>query len=178
MVDQTGQIYTIEGVSAAIIMLVTVYIILNTTTLYTPADTHVTDMQIQQLGTDALAMMDTANQINSTGVGVYQQKESDLETYLMTQNRSGFNTTFGKYLNTQYPLDSRQFQWNATVYYYNSTKGINSYPFAQSNQSTGREHYVSVTRWVHLVHPPPPIPTPMIDDRDQVVLLEVLLWRD
>ena len=82
MVDEAGQLYTIEGIAAAVIMLVTVYIMLTTTTLYTPADTHVTDMQLQQLGTDALAMMDTANNINSSGTNSFEQQESDLERFV------------------------------------------------------------------------------------------------
>ncbi len=152
-------------------MLVTAYIMLNTTTLYTPADTHVTDMQLQQLGTDTLAMMDT---MNSSG-----QPESDLERDVRLSDNVTFNSTFNAYLNAQYIPDSRPLQWNATIYYYDENDANNpvkSYNFAQSNETmTGREHFVMVTKWVHIednsTHPS------VLPQRDRVVLMEVLLWR-
>ena len=59
MVNDSGQLYTMEGVAAGIIMLLTVYIVISTTSIYTPGDTHIPDMQLEQLGSDVLAMMDT-----------------------------------------------------------------------------------------------------------------------
>ena len=59
MVNDGGQLYTMEGVAAGLIMLLTVYIVISTTSIYTPGDTHIPDMQLEQLGSDVLAMMDT-----------------------------------------------------------------------------------------------------------------------
>ncbi|MCC7566269.1 MAG: hypothetical protein KO206_08345, partial [Methanomicrobiaceae archaeon] len=59
MVNDAGQLYTMEGIAAAIIMILTAYIIVSTASIYTPGDTHITDMQLEQLGSDVLAMMDT-----------------------------------------------------------------------------------------------------------------------
>ena len=59
MVNDGAQLYTIEGVSAALIMLLTAYIVVGATSVYTPGDAHISDMQLEVLGTDALVMMDT-----------------------------------------------------------------------------------------------------------------------
>ena len=205
MVDDYGQLYTIEGIAAAVIMLVTAYIMLNTTTLYTPADTHVTDMQLQQLGNDALAMVDTTDLVlalPSPPYTAYEKKLSPLEAVVWANNttaHSQFNQIFGSYLNSLYsssgPVnDTRPVQWVSTVYYRNLTSSIGNYSFASSYENnmpgsgnfiknmTGREHFVTVTRWVHLnrLNGTSPIPTRPADmsTEDQVVLLEVMLWRD
>jgi hypothetical protein len=211
MVNDSGQLYTIEGIAAAIIMLVTAHIVLNTTTLYTPADTHVTDMQLEQLGNDALAMMDTTDKPNASPFS-YEYKKSPLEIYISESrnkdtSEKGFNTEFNEYvnylydpLNTKTMLDQRPIQWSANVYFRRTNGTIGSYFFDDSaslpkgKTITGKEHFVRVTRLVHIQGKPPnnlasspPIIIPAADMRpdtgdpsnlDQVVLLEVLLWRD
>jgi hypothetical protein len=214
MVNNSGQLYTIEGITAAVIMLVTAYIVLNTTTLYTPADTHVTDMQLEQLGNDALAMMDTADRPTPSTFS-YEYKKSPLETYINeSRNKDnltaipiliGFNTDFNNYINylndfdpnaTMVRTDRRPIQWSAKVYY-RGKNGIGNYSFDDSSSRwdgkamTGKEHFVRVTRLVHIQGKPPSTPLVTIpsdmhpisadgepDKWDQVVLLEVLLWRD
>ncbi len=59
--NHTGQLYTIEGVAAGLIMLLTAFIVVGTTSVYTPGDTHISDMQLEQLGGDALHMMNIPN---------------------------------------------------------------------------------------------------------------------
>ena len=60
MVSSDGaQLYTIEGFAAALIMVITAFLVLNATSVYTAGDTHINDMQLEALGTDALKMMDT-----------------------------------------------------------------------------------------------------------------------
>ena len=44
MVNDEGQLYTIEGIAAAALILTTVYLVLNSTMVFTPGDTHVYDM--------------------------------------------------------------------------------------------------------------------------------------
>ena len=53
-----GQLYTIEGFAAALIMVITAYLVVNATSIYTAGDTHINDMQLESLGSDALKMMD------------------------------------------------------------------------------------------------------------------------
>ena len=59
MVNNQGQLYTIEGIAAGMIMLFTTYLVLGATSVYTPGDSHISDMQLEQTGTDALRMMNT-----------------------------------------------------------------------------------------------------------------------
>ncbi len=49
MVNSDGQLYTIEGVAAGLIMLFTAYLVVDATSVYTPGDTHISDMQLEQL---------------------------------------------------------------------------------------------------------------------------------
>ena len=57
--NDRAQLYTIEGFAAALIMVITAFLVLNATSIYTAGDTHINDMQLEALGTDALKMMDT-----------------------------------------------------------------------------------------------------------------------
>ena len=45
MVNADGQLYTIEGIAAGLMLLMTAYIVVNSTSVYTPGDTHISDMQ-------------------------------------------------------------------------------------------------------------------------------------
>ena len=179
MVDNIGQLYTIEGVAAAILMIFTTYLVLTTTTIMTPADTHVIDMQLEQLGNDALAMMDVIDPGDTS---------SPLENYVMDWISGGnldeFKEMFDDYVNSNFEgKDIRPISFNAYIIYRNNTSGdvikenFKS-GFLEPHRSRSARP-VSVTRWVHLTKPPltkPPLPD--FDSRPQSVLLEVILWRD
>jgi len=170
MVDDRGQLYTIEGISAALIMLVSAYLVVNATSVYTSGDTHISDMQLEQLGTDALRMMNTPNQ-NGTN--------STLQDILYYNNGSAFNTTFLNYVNnmTGSNIDNypQGLHYNATVTYYDiANKTTGSLPLAYYKYNlTGGEHPVRVTEWV-IVNKT----FPGSVNRPRAVLVEVLLWRD
>ena len=129
-------------------------------------------MQLEQLGNDALAMMDFP---------VTFQGTSPLESYLMANNETSknlFNTSFPQNLTTTYGKNDN-LKYSSKVYFSNSTTGVHNYTFTDYNSSTstGREHTVRATRFVHLKssvynH------TVEMENRDQAVLFEVLLWRD
>jgi hypothetical protein len=174
MVDENGQLYTIEGVAAAILMVFTAYLMLSSTTLYTPGETHVTDMQMEQLGNDALAMMDTSD-------GFYQP--SPLEEYIhgdSLSDKQHFSQDFSRYLNTTKAGYDEDFHFIANISYRKKLdNSIGSYSFTQLGNFTGREHTVKVTRWVYVPNTPPPNNVDLrSENRDQSILLEVLLWRD
>lgn len=48
MVNDAGQLYTMEGIAAGLIMILTAYIVVSTTSIYTTGDTHIPDMQFEQ----------------------------------------------------------------------------------------------------------------------------------
>jgi hypothetical protein len=177
MVDDHAQLYTIEGITAAIIILVTAYLVLSTTTVFTPGDVHITDMQLEQTGNDALGMMDTPDSFNI----LEKRPNTTPLSFLIQQNLS---TAFGEKFNNS--LNSRagsgspdKIQYDATVYYRNlgSPNEIRSYHFKQSTPMTGRENSIRVTRLVIIDNNNNPIPSVPLDNRMQAVLFEVLLWR-
>lgn len=180
MVNESGQLYTIEGFAAALLLVFTVYLILSGTNILTPGDTHINDMQLEQLGNDALAVMDLSE---TYGTGdPYTAKKSPLENYVMTNNYTGFKEVFNKTVNEQYDgNDTRTLSFSADVLYRDGSNNIASYHFADSNLVTGTENAVKVSRWVHLSGKPNNLGAPENSDmRDapQSVLLEVALWRD
>jgi hypothetical protein len=177
MVDDAAQLYTIEGVAAGVIMLFTAFVVLSTTTVYAPGDTHLSEMQLEQMAYDALAMMDTPDA---------WETESDLTHYIMTNNDTYFNATFLKYMGyTGYGLEPAaemfpdEIQYSARVYYRDIGSGtVESYPFAQSyrGEILGHEPAVTATRLVYIPDKPDDAPG-NVDTRDQIVLMEVLVWR-
>jgi hypothetical protein len=179
MVKDGGQLYTLEGIAGAIIVIVTMYLVLGTTAIYTPGDTHITDMQLEQLGSDALRMMDTPN---ASGM------QSDLVMILSDyNNRTMFSGLFRTYCNQTFNGKDNGIEFGASVFYRDDNLGnISSYPLTQSQQFSGREPAVRVTRWVQINDEPQSLPEPYdtdgietvgVDRRKQVVLVEVLLWR-
>ncbi|BBL66923.1 DUF7288 family protein [Methanoculleus chikugoensis] len=168
MVNDGGQLYTMEGVAAGLIMLLTAYIVISTTSIYTPGDTHIPDMQLEQLGSDVLAMMDTPDATGAT--------RSDLATYVYTTNQSDFRAAFCDYCNMRAGSDD-DLKMNAYVYYRDQDSDtVRSYALDEEDMTTGRENAVRVTRWVQV--PGKPLGSPGgVDPRPQAVLVEVLLWR-
>ncbi|MDI6875567.1 MAG: hypothetical protein QMC96_02200 [Methanomicrobiales archaeon] len=179
MVNDEGQLYTLEGIAAALIMLVSMYLVLGTTVVYTPGDTHITDMQLEQLGSDALRMMDTPSSIGN---------ESDLVKWVKYQQGNLFAQNFTSYIQSRATTTDTGLQFNATICYrQKDSTNISCYPFANSTQPySGRDPAVRVTRWVQVEWdnsastpsiPPPPTQPGIDATRPQVVLLEVLIWR-
>jgi|WetSurMetagenome_2_1015567.scaffolds.fasta_scaffold338475_2 hypothetical protein len=175
MVNDRGQIYTIEGITAGIIMIVTAYLILSTTTIFTPGDVHITDMQLEQTGNDALAMLDSPDSYNLDSV---RPNTTNLSFSIQQNNPAIFSTLFNEYLNIKPgSVTQDKIKYSATLFYRNDSAGgvVDSYPFANSAVLTGRENTVKVTRLVLVDDTLNQ--NPILPDRIQMVLVEVLLWR-
>lgn len=174
MVDDRGQMYTLEGFAAGVLMLITAYLVFSTTTVYTPGDVHIADMQLEQLGSDALAMMDLPD---------YRDGANELETIIETTNSAAFASSFSTNLrrisgSTDTCIDDLQF--NATVFYRKASGEVASYPLASSSRGdlVSREPAVRVTRWVSVDATGISEIPGGSDRRDpQLLLVEVLLWR-
>ena len=166
--NDTGQLYTIEGFAAALIMVITAYLVVNATSIYTAGDTHINDMQLETMGSDALTMMGTP--MNSTE---NNNVNSTLQRIIETGNGDLFHTKFLELVNNNATGPKEDIQFNAT---YSCRKNGNiSYVNINSSSHilTGTEHPVRVTKWV-IVDPPYTI----CRTGEQAVLVEVLLWRD
>ncbi|MDD1667770.1 MAG: hypothetical protein LUO96_04810, partial [Methanomicrobiales archaeon] len=86
MVRDGAQLYTMEGIAAGLIMLVTAYLVLGATSVYTPGDTHITDMQLEQVGSDILRVMDTPLAMNNSLVD-YQSNLTQLQIFVNTSDQ-------------------------------------------------------------------------------------------
>jgi hypothetical protein len=176
MVNESGQLYTIEGVAAGILMIVTAYLVVSTTTVLTPQDVHIIDMQLQQLGNDALAMMDTPDQFGTIEARNY----SPLTTMISNNSQALFQQEFLSLVNNATDgNNSDRLNYTASFTYWNVTTGHpNTTSFGGGQYY--RENAVKVSRWVYL--PPFPKPAEYPSDLDnttnQSVLFEVLLWRE
>lgn len=170
MVNNEGQIYTMEGIAAAFLMLLTTYIVLSSTTVITPGETHIANMQLETLGNDVLAVMDTPLTFDNAH-GRFSQ--SELEYYIQNNESILFNQTFMELCNKMDGTNDR-IKYNASVYFRRSDGTVDSVPFYEYPYY--RENAVVVTRWVNIqsgdINTDPARKVP------QTVLLEVTLWRE
>lgn len=164
-----GQLYTIEGVAASVLILTTVYLVLSTTTVLTPGETHIYDMQLEQLGNDVLAAMD----LNQTwGEGSHKYPKSPLEQYIESDDGPGFGAQFLILSNQVVVGRTDDLKFTANISYRTAT-GVETKYFNRTHDYN-RERAVMVTRWVNIEDSAGNYGTP----RNKTVLLEVLLWRD
>jgi hypothetical protein len=182
MTNADGQLYTIEGFAAGLIMIMTAYLVVNATSVYTAGDTHINDMQLETLGSDALRMMGTP--VNTTMNSI---DTSPLRTIIETDDKGTFRTMFLNLTNNRTGLppdyavrtDSTMNYIQYTASYTcrdKSTNTIESHSLGSSRNLTGGEHTVRATKWV-VVNKPAPFCGSVISE-DRAVLVEVLLWRD
>ncbi|PKG33553.1 hypothetical protein [Methanoregula sp.] len=169
MVNADGQLYTIEGVAAALILLLTAYIVVNSTSVYTMGDTHISDMQLEVVGDDALKMMNTAP--NSS------VEKTSLRTIIETGDAVQFQEMFDSIVNAKTGTGRDRIQFMANVTYERSDGTVGDVPLgASSHIFTGREHAVRVTEWV-IVDSPCPLCSDVTSGK-HAVLVEALVWRD
>ena len=169
MMNSDGQLYTIEGFAAALIMIATAYLVVNATSVYTAGDTHINDMQLEALGTDALMTMDT--------------KETHLSLSPLTNiiqngtpaDNASFGTKFGSLINNKIQSGADHIQYTASYSFRNTTdNSVNSAFINRSRNLSIGEHSVRATKWV-VVNKQLPGNSSV---QNRTVLVEVLLWRD
>jgi len=181
MVNDRGQLFTIEGVAASMIMLFTTYLVLGATTVYTPGDSHISDMQLEQIGSDALNMMNTPSNCTSSSCVSQLQAIVNESDYSAPEAASDFNTIFLNYVNNRTGSMSDNLHYTANITFRNTNatatnkNSTESYYLASNRNLNGVEHPVRVTEWVIIG---PPVDRGHYLPEPRVVLVEVLLWRD
>jgi hypothetical protein len=186
MVNADAQLYTMEGIAAGVIMILTAYLVLGSTSVYTPGDTHITDMQLEQVGADVLKIMDTPASLTTN---------SELEQIVATcNNPSRFHELFW----TQYLMSGEiaaqktsrtgsSIIANAMVYYHYTDMTDPMYPQGKPAVKgftlasplipySGSESGVRVTRYVEVAARDPCMPAD-VENRPQVMLVEVFIWK-
>ena len=170
VMSENGQLYTIEGIAAALILLVTAFIVVNSTSVYTQGDTHISDMQLETLGSDALNMLNTAPN-SSFG-------KSPLQTIVETDDAEMFRTLFLNTINNTTGPRGDRIQYRANVTYVDKDGFVSTLPLSDSpHPFVGGEHAVRVSQWV-IVEKRFPDCSAAACSGKHAVLVEVLLWRD
>jgi hypothetical protein len=174
MVNSGGQLYTIEGLAASLILLLTAYLVVNSTSVYTPGDAHISDMQLEVTGSDALNMMTHVSNISPDGtVG-----KSPLQLMIETGDSAGFKTMFNNIVNNKTASGRDRIQFAANVSYVRSDGSVNiTTPIGMTRSLTGGEHAVRVSKWLIVEKQPGQLPGSDSAIK-HAVLVEVLLWRD
>jgi hypothetical protein len=171
MVNSEGQLFTIEGIASALILLVTVYLVMNATSIYTAGDTHINDMQLEVIGTDALKMVNTP---------VAGTNTSPLVTIVQNDDGAAFYTIFNNTLNNRTGSQSDKIQFMANVSYVRQDGTVNTTPLIASRPIYGGEHAVHISQWIITENRQYPdcIAYPNYCKTKHAALVEVLLWRD
>jgi hypothetical protein len=174
MKNSDGQLYTIEGFAAALIMVITAYLVMNATSVYTAGDTHISDMQLEALGTDALMMMGTP--VNTS---MNFKNISPLRTIIENNDADTFRTMFLNLTNNRTASGPDHIQYTANYSYRDISaldNPVNSVFLSASRNLSGGEHAVRATKWV-VVNKQLPGDS-VVPAQNRVVLVEVLMWRD
>jgi hypothetical protein len=168
MKNSDGQLYTIEGFAAALIMLITAYLVMNATSVYTAGDTHISDMQLEALGTDALNVMDTnESRLNMSPL-------TTIITYGTPADNATFGTMFLNLINNKTNSGPDHIQYTAKYSYRDTSDNSMKSNFINASRNlSGGEHAVRATKWVVVNKALPPAPA-----QNRAVLMEVLMWRD
>ena len=166
-----GQLYTIEGIAAALLMIMTAYLVVNATSVYTAGDTHISDMQLEQMGSDALKIMDTP---------LMENEKSPLQEIVENPgsiNNATFGSLFLDLTNLRAGSGSDHIQYTANyTCRINPGTEIASYPLSYSRNLTLGEHAVRVTKWVTVNKGAAAFCG--TTNTERAVLVEVLMWRD
>lgn len=172
MVNSEGQLFTIEGIAASLIILMTAYIVVNSTSVYTPGDTHISNMQLEVLGSDALTMLNTPQS------GAYLK--SPLQEIVEQNDAARFSTMFNDTVNRRAGNTQDKIQFLANVTYVTKDGVVNNTLLSASSRALrGGEHAVRVSEWVIIEKNQFPGPNPLVyQNRKHAALVEVLLWRD
>jgi len=155
MVKEGAQLYTMEGIAAGLIMLLTAYLVLGSTSVYTPGDTHITDMQLEQVGSDILRVMDTPLKLNNSLVD-YRPNRTDLELIVNTTDAERFYRNFtSDYLCNsnavarETAVGCSDIQINASIWYVGNSNSTGSYLLPNPASYLGNGPGVRVTHWIH-----------------------------
>lgn len=169
--DESGQLFTIEGLVAGLIMLSTAFIVMGSINVYTPGDAHISDMQLKQLGSDALLMMDTPdNSGEKSTLRELAEKVSSGSIPDADAARTEFRTVFEDELKkgTGSSVSVDSIRYNATVYYRDiPTDSIKSYSLGDNEAEIARQPAISTGRLV------------LVDSGgNRIYRVEVRLWRE
>lgn len=170
MVNNSAQLYTIEGVAAGVLMIVTAYLIVSTSTVLTPQDIHISDMQLEQLGHDALLVLNTPQERETRSI-LYTCIRDDID--FSDDSNVDFNSNFIQLLNSRVYAGDDTIHFKVQLFY--TSDGGQIQPpidFTSDGVEYFRENAVKVTQWVKMEDP-----TNNPNLQNKIILVEALVWR-
>ena len=166
MVDNRGQLYTIEGICAAIIVLISVYIVLEVGMVPPyPFPPGGEEARLQQIADDALIILDTPERSG---------QESPLFALVREKNGTGFVSDYRELLGEKTGVSraGSPVQFAAEIWYRNADECL-FLPFGTSDDVYSGGPAIRVSRFIAL----PENAALLWGGHSQAVLLEVLVWR-
>ena len=175
---ECGQLFAMEGLIAAAIMITAAYLALGTVILPANADMHISEMQLKQIGDDLLHMMDVPDGNGGTGYleSVVYNASPNRGPAANAAAREGFNATLMDYLrkSTGATINADTLRYSAAIYCVDDSGEVVRLPFANYCDKPARNPSVCCARYV------------AADDwgligqssSDTAVRLEGLLWRE
>jgi hypothetical protein len=153
-------------------MIITAYLVVNATSVYTAGDTHINDMQLEALGNDALRVMDIPSANNERSL-----MQEIIEDHVITESNPlcdnlTFGTTFSSLINNMTESGTDHIHFTANLSYRTTGETIHSCLLNSTRNLTGGEHPVRSTKWVVVNR------LGSSGGAPHAVLVEVLLWRD
>ncbi len=113
--DERGQMFTLESIVAAMLLLVVAYFLFRSTLLIAPQSTQVVDVQLSQYAKDTLNVLDNPSPLPYT--------KDSLEYVLEHLNSSDFNQVVFPLVNSTRECLPRDVAFSYQVVYYNYTSG-------------------------------------------------------
>ena len=175
---ECGQLFAVEGLIAALIMITAAYLAFGAVIPQSNADMHVSELQLKQMGDDMLYIMDLPD--GNAGAGylesVIYNTSPNRGSSANAAAREGFNATFTNYLrkSTGAAVNQDTLRYSAAIYCVDDSGEVVKLPFVNYGENFGRNPAVCCARYV------------AADDwglvgqssSDTAVRLEVLIWRE
>jgi hypothetical protein len=128
-----GQVFTLEGIVAAVMMLMVTYFLFHSTIIISPLTGESSDAQLKQLGLDVLTLLDNPS----------SSSNDTLQNALTSLNQS--NYPYGL-IDSLEEILPENVDYNLQVLYYNTTEDeLHIYPITSK---TYTEDTVSASRYV------------------------------
>ncbi len=171
---ERGQMFTLESIVAAMLLLVVAYFLFRSTLLIAPQSTQIVDVQLSQYAKDTLNLLDNPSPLPYT--------RDSLEYVLEHLNSTDFNQVISPLLNSTRECLPRDVNFNYQVVYYNYTSGklekldLTNYTPTSSTVTASRCIVIDSSRFVS---DSPFLTRSTVENSSYPVVLEVrlTLWR-
>ena len=181
--DERGQLHTIEGLAAALLMIVTIFFVTQGVTVITPQTELSLSAQLKQLGADALTVLDTEDPIDGILLKKYVAAWDGTEATIgnpppesIDVNSSQFGSNGGNDLNhSLYLLLPKDVLYNVDFVYKNGSSMNTSHVIMKGFPP---DDSIAVSQLVTLHRIDDNIRSPQLNTTElKVVGVRLILWH-